>query len=226
MNLVASIDEMLARAALPAWRERTAAMRAAFEKRTGVARPQSDREGLAPSERWEGLEGGFFEARSAAFWDDALTRSAFGRALASEITEEARGAVEPLACAHRGIFRVEASDAAGAFILVDEWSGAEFAAHPTTAGLRDALACAASLVDGRVVGLRDGARIELLAGAVFHAADALEPMRALLPEARARGLETHDLCDALLRMDHALRSLSRVKAAFAYRKEALPAQKI
>jgi hypothetical protein len=217
MNLMASIDEMLARAALPAWRERTATMRAEFEARTGAfSSPNPEAKG--------GLEGGFFEARSAAFWDDALTRRAFGRALALEISQEARAAVEPLARAHRGIFRVEPLP--DAFLLVDEWSGAEFVVRPPLAGLRDALACAASLVDGRVVGLCGEGRIELLPGAVFHAADALVPMRALLPEARARDLATHDLCDALLRMDHALRSLSRVKAAFAYRKEALPAKKI
>ena len=61
----------------------------------------------------------------------------------------------------------------------------------------------------------------LLAGAVFHATDALEPIRALIPEARARKLGHHEFLDALLRMDHSLRALSRVKAAFAYRKEAL-----
>ena len=53
-------------------------------------------------------------------------------------------------------------------------------------------------------------------------ADASDPIRALLPEARARKLETHAFLDALLRMDHSLRALSRVKPAFAYRKEALP----
>jgi hypothetical protein len=72
------------------------------------------------------------------------------------------------------------------------------------------------------VGVPIVSRIVLLPGAVFHAADALEPIRALVPEARARGLTTHAFLDALLRMDHALRALSRVKPAFAYRKEALP----
>jgi hypothetical protein len=47
-------------------------------------------------------------------------------------------------------------------------------------------------------------------------------MRALLPVAKERGMATHAALDALLRMDHALRTLSRVKAAFAYRKESLP----
>jgi len=211
MSLTASIDEMLERASLPVWRDRTAAMRASFEAKTGAFSSDSAR------------EAGFFEARSAAFWDDALTRGAFGRELVADISEEARAAVEPLARAHRGLFR--AVQEGEMFLLIDEWSGVEFGAHPATNGLRDALASAAgstpSLIDGRVVGLPLTMRIELLPGAVFHAADALEPIRALLPEAKALGFETHELCDALLRMDHALRSLSRVKAAFAYRKEAL-----
>jgi hypothetical protein len=104
-------------------------------------------------------------------------------------------------------------------LLVDEWGGAEWRAVPTTAGLRDALERASSLVDGRVVGF--AGTVALLPGALFHPEDALAPMRSLLPAARQAAMATHDFLDALARMDHALRTLSRVKAAFAYRKEAL-----
>ncbi len=204
MSVAAAIDEMLARAAEPRFEARVLAMRAAFEAKTGSYSPRDS----------------FFEARSAAFWDDALTRRAFGRELEG-LSDEARAVVEPLARAHRGLFRVE--ECPDGFLLVDEWSGAEFVAQPASPGLRDALERAASLIDGRVVGVPRTGEIVLLAGAVFHAADALEPMRALLPEARSREMKTHDALDALLRMDHALRALSRVKAAFAYRKEALKA---
>jgi len=196
------IDEMLARAAVAERRERVAALRAEFEARTGS---------FVPSDA-------YFEARSAAFWDDALTRGAFGRELAGELGQGAAAIATPLARAHRGLFR--AAPAAEGFHLVDEWSGAEFVALPATEGLRDALERAAGLIDGRVLGVPDGP-IVLLSGALFHAADALEPMRALLPIARERSMATHDVLDALLRMDRALRTLSRVKAAFAYRKEAL-----
>jgi hypothetical protein len=206
-SIAQRIDEMLARAAVPERRERVAALRAEFEARTGS---------FAPSDP-------YFEARSAAFWDDALTRSAFGRELSSELGGETAALVEPLARAHRGLFRVEARgsarDAEGGFHLVDEWSGAEFVALAASEGLSDALERAAGLIDGRVIGA--GHQIVLLPGALFHAADALEPMRALLPLARQREMATHELLDALLRMDHSLRALSRVKAAFAYRKEAL-----
>ncbi len=201
--VTSSIDEMLARAALPAWEKRAAEMRAAFEARTGVFTPGD----------------AFFEARSAAFWDDALTSGAFGRELAGEISEDARSLVEPLARAHRGLFRVEPH--ADRYRLVDAWSGAEFIAHASTTGLRDALDRAASFVDGRVVGVPRTSQIVLLPGALFHLADALEPMKALLPEARARNLGTREFLDVLMRMDHSLRTLSRVKATFAYRKEAL-----
>ena len=199
-DIAAALDEMLALAAAPSRQSRVLELRAAYEARTGSF---SQRES-------------FFEARSTAFWDDALTRQGFARELAAELTEGSRAFVEPLARAHRGLFFVRPE--AGAFLLADEWSGAEFSAEPSSEGLRDALERSAGLVDGRVVG---AGRIVLLPGAVFHHADALEPIRALLPEARARGMETHGLLDALLRMDRSLRTLSRVKAAFAYRKEAL-----
>jgi len=205
MDVATAIDEMLALAAAPARSERVRAMRAAFEARTG-----------AFSER-----DAFFEARSAAFWDDALTRGAFGRELAAELGDAARELVEPLARAHRGLFEVAGAEES-CFLLVDAWSGAELSCEPASSGLRDALANAAGLVDGRALGVPRSRAIVLLPGAVFHHASALEPMRALLPEARARGLDTHAALDALLRMDHAFRTLSRVKPAFAYRKESLP----
>ncbi len=199
-----AVDEMLGRAAEPSRAERVRAMRAEFEARTG-----------AFSER-----DAFFEVRSAAFWDDALTRGAFGRELDGELGPEAAALVEPFARAHRGLFRVTREG--DSFLLVDEWSGAELVSEPSTTGLRDALERVSGLVDGRVVGVPVAERIARRPGAGFHAADAAEPIRALIPEARARKLGTHAFLDALLRMDHALRALSRVKPAFAYRKEALP----
>ena len=195
---------MLSRAADAQRAERVLAMRAAFEARTGSFSPRDS----------------FFEGRSAAFWDDALTSGGFGRELLSDLSAESAAMVEPFARAHRGLFHVEPED--DRFLLADEWSGAEFVAEPASPGLRDALERVSGLVDGRVVGVPVAERIVLLPGAVFHAADAIDPIRALLPEARARKMETQTFLDTLLRMDHALRALSRVKPAFAYRKEALP----
>src|SRR5690348_9937379 len=91
MELAAAIDAMLALAAAPARHDRVLAMRAAFEARTGSFSPRDS----------------FFEARSAAFWDDALTSGAFAREIADELPALARAFVEPLSRAHRGLFLVE-----------------------------------------------------------------------------------------------------------------------
>ncbi|HEY2365601.1 MAG TPA: hypothetical protein VGH87_04405, partial [Polyangiaceae bacterium] len=185
MDAPRAMDEMLTRAADDARTARVLELRAAFEARTGSFSPRDS----------------FFEPRSAAFWDDALTSGGFGRELLPDLSAESAAMVEPFARAHRGLFRVEPED--DRFLLVDEWSGAELVAEPAGAGLRDALERVSGLVDGRVVGDPVSERIVLLPGAVFHAADAIDSIRALLPEARVRKLETSTLLDALLRMDHA-----------------------
>ncbi len=184
---------------------RVASMRARFEERTGT---------YTPDDPW-------FEARSAAFWDDALTAQRFGSELGSLLDERAQFWLEPLARAHRGLFRVTAER--GGFLLDDAWSGAQFRVNATL-GLRDALGRAGGWVDGRVVAAVVGGTVEvaLLAGALFHAEDATAPIAALVPLARERALGRDAFLDALLRMDLAFRSHSRVKAAYAYRKEALP----
>ena len=61
----------------------------------------------------------------------------------------------------------------------------------------------------------------LLPGAVFHARDATPCIEPLLVAARSKGMTGEAVLDALLRMQRALRSLSRVKVAYAYRVEAL-----
>ncbi len=179
----------------------------AFEARTGV---------FGPEDAW-------FEARSAAFLDDALSSQGMARAIEQELASEHRAYVTPLERAHRGLFRVRREGRG--FLLSDAWSSVEFQIEPDDAGLADALKSAAGcFVDGRVVGAMNAghAEIALMPGAVFHSEDATSAILALLPLARERGLSTTSTLDSLLRMDHALRSLSRVKAAFAYRADALP----
>ncbi len=198
-------DAILAvqRVAADAHAARVAELRRAFEARTGA---------FGPDDPW-------FEARSGAFWDDAVTSAGLARELADELPAGARAWAEPMARAHRGLFR--ASPEGGAWLLRDVWSGVELLATTDAAGLRDALASAAGLVDGRVVGLAETGAVVLLPGALFHAEDATTAIEALLPAARASDMTTPAVLDALMRMDHAYRALSRVKAAFAYRKEAL-----
>lgn len=210
LSLSEAIDVILAHAGEARHGARVRALRADFEKRAGA---------FTPEDPW-------FDARSAAFWDDALTTRAFGREVAPLLAEGARFWVEPLARAHRGLFRAkrdkDTHDASG-FHLVDAWSGAEFRIEAAQ-GLHDALEQAQGFFDGRVAGGWGEGRafLGLLPGAVFHAEEATGAIGDLVELARARGLERGTFLDALLRMDHTFRGHSRVKPAFAYRKELLP----
>ena len=186
---------------------RVLTLKRAFEARTGA---------FGPDDAW-------FEARSAAFLDDALTSQGMARTIEPELGPEHRVYVTPLERAHRGLFRVRRLGRG--FLLSDVWSGVELHVDSEAGGgVADALKSAAGFVDGHVVGAiqRGACEIALMPGAVFHSEEATSAIETLLPLARDRGLSTGAFLDALLRMDHALRSLSRVKAAFAYRAEALP----
>jgi len=188
-----------------------AGMRSRFEEWTGA---------FAPEDAW-------FEERSGAFWGDAVTRQGFGRQVEDALTEEQRAWLGPLERAHRGLFRSEAG------VLVDVWSGAELIVTMADDASRAELAAAeGQLFDGRVVVAIDPEPlasaslfapmvVALLPGSVFHPQQAAPAIAPVLHAARERGLGTHDVLDALLRMARTLRSLSRVKAAYAYRLEAL-----
>lgn len=182
-----------------------AEMRSRFEARTGS---------YAPEDSW-------FEERSRAFWSDAITRERFGRRVEDELEADERSWLGPLERAHRGLFRAEGG------VLVDVWTGAELAVNTMDDASRAELAAAAGqLFDGRVVASADLASgspmvTALLPGSVFHPHHASPAIEAVLHAARARNLATHDALDALLRMERTLRSLSRVKAAYAYRADAL-----
>jgi hypothetical protein len=192
-----------------------AARRADFEAKTGAFAPEDD----------------WFEERSRAFWCDAVTRGRFGRDVEEELSAEERAWLGPLERAHRGLFRAEGE------VLIDAWSGAELIVAGVDDESRAELAAASGqLFDARVVGPADAIpgtgpangipdtgpwSLALLPGAVFHPRDATAAIGPVLAAARAHDLLTHDVLDALLRMQRALRSLTRVKAAYAYRPEAL-----
>jgi hypothetical protein len=179
---------------------RVAAMRAAFEARTGV---------FLSEDSW-------FEERSRAFWCDAVTGGRFGREVDEQLAEDERAWLGPLERAHRGLFRAEAS------LLVDVWSGAELVVTTMDGASRAELdAASGQLFDARVVGADPPYVVALLPGAVFHPRDATSAIPRVLAAARARSLPTTEVLDALLRMERTLRSLSRVKPAYAYRLEAL-----
>ena len=177
-----------------------AAMRSAFEARTGA---------FVPDDPW-------FEERSRAFWCDAVTTGRFGREVDAELLDAERAWLGPLERAHRGLFRAEGE------VLVDVWSGAELVVTRLDDSSRAELdASAGQLFDARVVGFIEPYEIAMLPGAVFHPRDATACIPPVLAAARTQGLGTGDTLDALLRMNRALRSLSRVKVGYAYRAEAL-----
>lgn len=182
-------------------------MREIFQRRTGT---------FGPEDPW-------FEARSRAFWDDALTTQGFA-AIAARLLE-ARAAELPsirFDRAHRGLFLAEEVDDDGAH-LRDLWSGAELRVRHLDEAQALTLEHAEGAIDARVV--VSGTSLYLLPGAFHHAADALEPLLRVVAAAHERAMETGEILDALLRMEMVFRSSSRVKAAFAYRVESLAPQK-
>ncbi len=76
------------------------------------------------------------------------------------------------------------------------------------------------LWQARLVATAEGCVV--LPGAIFHPVDALSPIENTLRVAKERSLERDEVLDALLRMEHAFRTLTRVKLAYAYRPAALP----
>jgi hypothetical protein len=196
-------------------------MRARFEKRTGA---------FGPEDAW-------FEPRSRAFWDDALTTQGFARLAAPHAAApcaphapgvDAAGVVTRFDRAHRGVFLVDDVDDRGAR-LVDLWSGAELIVRHLDEAQAVTLEHAQGPMDARVVAgpvsesaADEVASLYVLPGALHHGSDALEPLVKVIAAARARGMATGDVLDALLRMELVFRSSSRVKAAFAYRVESLP----
>jgi hypothetical protein len=184
-------------------------MREKFQKRTGA---------FGPEDPW-------FETRTRAFWDDALTSQGFAALAAPHLGDDVASIVTRFDRAHRGLFLVDGIEDTSAH-LVDLWSGAELLVHVLDEAQATTLEHAEGLMDARVVAGPPGegavASLFVLPGALHHAPDATEPLAKVLDAARERDLTTGAVLDALLRMEHVLRSSSRVKVAFAYRVESLP----
>jgi hypothetical protein len=202
--LALAVDAVVSRGILDAHKERVAAMHRRFEERTGAF----------------SAEAPWFEARSRAFWDDAITRQGFARHVFAELPEEARDWVPSLERAHRGLFY--ASRIADRHLLRDLWSGAEFMVDDVDDASRSALDAPSGPFDGRLAALSNPVRVGLLPGAVFHPEDATDPIERVLDAAREQRIPTDEVLDALLRMEMSLRTLSRVKPGYAYRIQALP----
>ena len=157
--------------------------------------------------------------RHAAAWEDALCRGGLAAQLMGELDDEAeRNLALLLTRSHRGIFRFDTL--ATRHVVHDLWSGAWFIlVARDDIGREVSGDNLGSLCQGRVVGAADGCAF--LPGAIFHEAGATGCIEAVLKTAAERNIETDLLFDTLLRMDHTLRTMSRVRAAYAYRLEAL-----
>ncbi len=178
-------------------------MREAFEKRTGA---------FGPEDPW-------FEPRSRAFWDDALTSQGFATLAGPRVDHELAEVASHFERAHRGVFLVEEVDDRGAHLL-DLWSGAELLVLHLDEAQALTFRHAEGPMDARVVAAPDGT-LFALPGALHHGPDALAPLEPVLAAARQRDMSTEAVLDALLRMELVFRSSSRVKAGFAYRVESL-----
>lgn len=183
-------------------------MRELFQARTGA---------FGPEDKW-------FESRSRAFWDDAVSTQGFARIAAPHLDAGTADVVARFDRAHRGMFVVESADDQGAH-LVDLWSGAELIVRHLDEAQAVTLEHAEGAMDGRVVAAPATAGevppLFMLPGAVHHGPDATEPLQKVIAAARARDMKTGDVLDALLRMELVFASSSRVKAGFAYRVESL-----
>ena len=216
LTLECAFERIVALGAAPEHAETIAQMRRTFELRTGAL----DTLRAAEHPHHARRDGGWhwFEARTRAFWDDALTTQMFAHRVEGQLAANARAWVAPLARAHRGLFFALRGHRSR---LQDAWSGAEYFVDEIDDATREALRASRGPFDGRVVA-RPGPRlVALLPGAIFHPEDAKEPIRNVLETAQRENMALHDVLDALLRMERNLRELSRVKAAYAYRVEAL-----
>ena len=192
--------------AAPPHADALAELRRAFEGRTGA---------FGPEDPW-------FEVRSRAFWDDALTTQGFARDAALSAGEELVPWGLAFSRAHRGLFEryedraVTVDD--GCVLVRDVISGAAFVVDVDPA-IGDAVFRADGFFDARLVGVRG--RVGMLPGAVFHRTDARAPILEVVKRASEKGMHPDRTLDALLRMELRLTSLSRVKVAYAYRAEGL-----
>jgi len=203
--LSAVYDEMLARASAPPLSARAFALRDAFLGRTC----SSSRGAAEP------------EDRLRAAWDDALTSGGLARELAEGFDDPSeRALARVLSRAHRAVFRM--TIVGSRRIARDAISGASFVVLARDDIAREVLALGVEdcpLFEARLVAATDGCA--MLPGIVFHPPDATELIVDLIRLAGERHMSRDDLCDALLRMQHTFRNLSRVKIGYAYKAEAL-----
>jgi hypothetical protein len=203
-GLAAVYDALVERAAAGPLRPRADRLRARFRRRAGAFESSHPKA----------------EAREAAAWATAMVGGGLARELAPALDDARDRELAALVVrAQRGLFRLVVG--AGAVYAEDQWRGGSFvllAADDVARGARAAPPSGASFV-GHVAAAADGCA--LLPGLVWLPEEAAPHLAALLGEARRLGASFDDVADALLRMDHALATLARVRPQYAFRLAAL-----
>lgn len=202
-SLSAVYEEITARAAEPPFAPAAAKLRGAFFARTGEVSESHPH----------------FASRLAAAWEDALVDGGLAETVGLTLEDAAeRDIAQLFARGQRGLFTL---DRAGDHcFLEDPLSGAAFLLVRGDPLERSAKTTDPGYLIGRVVAAYDGCT--LLPGAIWLPGDATPLVPPLVEEAKRRGLASGAVLDALLRMDHAVQALSRVRPGFAFRSTGLP----
>jgi hypothetical protein len=205
-ELDAVYAELLERASRPPHHDQSRRLRELFLERCGRFEP--DHPAAA--------------AREQAAWEDALVRGGLLSALASELEDPAeRSIAVALLHSQRGVFVFERVD--DQLLALDLWSRAQFVVVARDGIGRDVASAGVHYdsppCQARVVASAEG--VMVLPGAIFHPADARPAIERALADARKLKLATDQALDALLRMEHAWQTMSRVKVAYAYRADSM-----
>ena len=205
-ELDAVYAELLERASRPPHDEQSRHLRERFLERCGRFEPDHPAAAV----------------RESAAWEDALVRGGLLHVLASELEDAAERAVAvALLHSQRGVFAFERVD--GQLLAIDLWSRAQFIVVARDGIGRDVASAGVHYdsppCQARVLATAEG--VVVLPGAIFHPADARTAIEGALADARKRQLDTDQALDALLRMEHAWQTMSRVKVAYAYRADSM-----
>lgn len=196
--LSAVYDELVARAAAPPLVTETEPLRAAFERRTGLFPADHPRRA----------------ARDGAAWEDVLVAGGFAHRIGDAMDDPGeRAMADVLGRGQRGVFRI-AAEGAHRFVI-DLFGGGAFALLARDEIARADGSADDSLFVGRIVAGTDGCAV--LPGIVWLPGEATELVPPVVDAARVRGFSIDETVEALLRMDCAYATLSRVKAAYAFR---------
>ena len=205
MTFFEAYDAILALGATSERATRVAEMRREFERRTGE---------FVPEDAW-------FEARSRAFWDDAVTTQGFAREVEAGLPADAtRMDHAPRTRASRPLRDGQLEHPSrSAFAISGEGPSSSFTRSTTPCGTRSQQRSRRSTRGSS--GATSRRVVAMLPGAVFHPAEAAEPIAAVLKHARGGAERRRRPGRAASDGARVSRERCRVKAAYAYRADRL-----